>query len=65
MVINCSTNTSKIFIVIHSFFKRVYRSDVFYENEAIGKEPLFVLIGNSAVEVAERLTKIASKFYKN
>ncbi|MFX1450960.1 MAG: thiamine-phosphate synthase family protein [Promethearchaeota archaeon] len=38
--------------------------DIFYENEALGKEPLFVLIGNSALEVAEKIAKIASEYYE-
>ncbi|MFX0135206.1 MAG: thiamine-phosphate synthase family protein [Candidatus Hodarchaeota archaeon] len=37
--------------------------DIFYENEAPGKEPLFVLIGKSAVDVAEKITKIATEFF--
>lgn len=39
--------------------------DIFYENEALGKEPLFVLLGKSALDVAEKITKIASNFFSN
>ncbi len=37
--------------------------DVFYENEAVGKESLFVLVGTSAVDVAEKFTKMVSQFF--
>ncbi len=52
----------KIKNLIESTNKEV--PDIFYENEALGKEPLFVLIGNSAIEVAEKVIEITSSFYK-
>ncbi|MHA1144983.1 MAG: thiamine-phosphate synthase family protein [Candidatus Helarchaeota archaeon] len=37
--------------------------NVFYENEALGKEPLFVLVGNSAISVAEDVVSIADGYF--
>ncbi|MHA1384331.1 MAG: thiamine-phosphate synthase family protein [Candidatus Helarchaeota archaeon] len=39
--------------------------DIFYENEALGKEPLFVLVGNSAVEVAEKFSSLVHEYFKS
>lgn len=38
--------------------------DIFYENEAPGKEALFVLVGNSAIEVAEKFSKLVNNYFK-
>ncbi|MHA1269016.1 MAG: thiamine-phosphate synthase family protein [Candidatus Helarchaeota archaeon] len=37
--------------------------DIFCETAALGKEPLFVITGTSAVNVAIKLKKIADEFY--
>ena len=39
--------------------------DIFYENEALGKEPLFGVVGNSAIDVAKMAIKIAGGFFAN
>jgi len=53
----------KVAEVIRSVNGRV--PDIAYETGAVGKEPVSVLIGKSAVEIVERVIKLGEDYVKN